>query len=121
MVLLFQIIPLDGGILSAEVDGPQQRRVGDTKDIASIVSRVQRVDVLVCVQVPDICDTVGGSGEEEVFIFADAEVEDATLVCFEQGYAVVRVERVDEDLAALGASKHGIVGEGECEDRGVMA
>ena len=40
---------------------------------------------------------------------------------FEQGDAIVRVEGVDEDLAALGASKDGIVREGESEDRGVMA
>jgi hypothetical protein len=121
VVLLFQVIPLDGCVLCAEVDSSQQRRVGDTKDIAGIVARVQRVDVMVRFQVPDVGDAVGSGGEEKVLIWADAEVEDTTLVGFEQGDAVVRVERVDEDLAALRASKDGVVREGESEDRGIMA
>jgi len=76
---------------------------------------------LVCVQVPDVCYAVGGGREEEILVFADAEVEDTALVCFEQGDAVVRVERVHEDLAALSTSKDGVVREGEGEDRGIMA
>lgn len=77
--------------------------------------------MLVCFQVPDVCNTVGGSRKEEIFVWADAEVEDTTLVCFEQGDAVVCVERVDEDLAALSAGKDSVVGEGESEDRGIVA
>lgn len=76
---------------------------------------------MVGVQVPDICDAIGGAGEEEVLFFADAEVEDAALVGFEQSYALIRVERVDDDLAALGTGEDCIIREGKSEDRGVMA
>jgi hypothetical protein len=121
VVLLFQVIPLDGGVLGAEIDGSQQRRVCDTKDIAGIVARVQRIDVLVCFQIPDVCDAIGGGGEEEILIWTDAEVEDTTLVSLEQGDAVVCVERIDEDLAALSTGKDSVVGEGESEDRGIVS
>ena len=64
---------------------------------------------MVGVQIPDICDAIGGAGEEEVLVFADAEVEDTALVGFEQSYALIRVERVDDNLAALGTGKDSVV------------